>query len=550
MKKLFTLSFLFFILQQKAQCPWNFTVSSVSGSYTITCANINPIALQTVHNNTNAVTYFWSGPTFTSAATTATVSQSGTYTVIATDAVTSCTVMQTFSIYINAFLPTNTVTPATQSVTCASNLVSFTGSVSNPTITVRHDWYSPLNPLPSGVPIASSNNTTSILSASLSPGVYTLLTTDLVNGCISNTNFTITSVNNFPAFNVTSSTNFSVGCTPGNQTTLNLVNPVSTQTPATALGYTMFAPGVTYSAPPWGAITSTITALVGTWSICVHDYGNNCISMLQVPVLQSPVSANFTYSLYPSGLVNFTSTSTGTTLATNLNWNFGDVTSGTGNVTAHTYSNGGIHNVTLNTSSPNCSVTYTINITTVSCTPNSNWSLVPSGVPQNWYAIPAYYGNVTGVLWNWGDLNYDNTMYPVHTYSAAGTHTMCLTVTVSCNTSSMTCSSYSVYRSIGADQSIVTVSVVPAVPIGIKTYELNEDLISLYPNPTNSTFYIKNENQKSGRIKIFNLEGKEIENLILENNKETAIENLNAGIYFMEIKIDNTVIRKKVVVVK
>ena len=555
MQKLFTLSFLFLILNSLAQCPWNFTVSPVGGSYTITCANINPIALQTVNNNTNAVSYFWTGPSFTSAAATATVVQAGTYSVVATDAVNSCTVLQTFQIYINAFIPSNTVTPASQSVSCSNNLISFNAAVSDPTITVRHDWYHPLNPMPGGVPAFTSTGTVSVYSGSLSPGIYTLVTTNIINGCSSTTNFTVTSSSNFPTFNVTSSTNFSVGCTPQNQTTLNLINPVSTQTPATALGYTMFAPGVTYTAPPWTAVTQTITGLAGTWSVCVHDYGNNCVTNLPIQILQSPVSANFVYTVFPSGLANFTSTSTGTTINTTYNWNFGDVTSSSGAVTAHTYSNGGVHNVTLNTNSPNCSVTFTVDVNTVPCVVNPNWTLVPSGVPKNWYAIPAYFGNVTAALWNWGDLDFDNTLYPVHTYTSQGTHTICLTVTVSCATSSMSCSSYSVYKTIGVDQAIVTVSVVPAIPIGIKESLMNEDLISLYPNPTNSVFYIKNESYFSGSVRIYNLEGREVESLVL-NSASTGsasiieIQNLNSGIYFVEVRFDNYVFRKKVVVLR
>ena len=57
-------------------------------------------------------------------------------------------------------------------------------------------------------------------------------------------------------------------------------------------------------------------------------------------------------------------------------------------------------------------------------------------------------------------------------------------------------------------------------------------------------------------MKIINIEGAAIESLILDAStssaadKETAIENVKAGIYFVEIKIENAVYRKKVVVLK
>ena len=125
MKKIITFCFLFLILKNHAQCPWNFTVSSTSGSYSITCTNPNPINLQTVNSNSNAVSYFWSGPSFTSAATNVVVSQAGTYTVIATDAVTSCSVLQIFTISINAVFPTNNVSPVSASVTCLNGSVTL-----------------------------------------------------------------------------------------------------------------------------------------------------------------------------------------------------------------------------------------------------------------------------------------------------------------------------------------------------------------------------------------------------------------------------------------
>ncbi len=550
MKKIIAFCFLFLILKNHAQCPWNFTVSSTSGSFSITCTNPNPINLQTVNSNSNAVSYFWSGPSFTSAATNVVVSQAGTYTVIATDAVTSCSVLQIFTISINAVFPTNNVSPVSASVTCLNGSVSFTGTVIDPTLTVMHKWFSPLNPMPGGVAMVTSNNTLSILSGSFSPGEYTLVTTNIINGCIAASTFTITSPDAFPFFNISSSTNFSVGCTSGNQTTLSLINPVSTQTPQATLTYTMVAPGATIAALPWGGSTSTITSIAGTWFVCVNDNSNNCKTVLPVPILQSPFSANFSYTVNAGGLVNFVSTSTGTNIATTYNWDFGDATSGTGTSAAHTYSNGGIHNVVLNTIGPNCNIIFPINVNTVPCSANSNYTLVYSGTPQNWYAIPAYYGNVTNVLWSWGDLTYDNTLYPIHTYSAAGMHTICLTVTVSCVNSSSSCSSYSVYRSIELNQAIVTVNVLNKLPIGIKNNESENDMISLYPNPTNSIIIIKNEKQKNGTVKVFNIEGKEMETLILESNKETTIENLRAGIYFIEIKIEGVVYRKKVVVMK
>jgi hypothetical protein len=81
----------------------------------------------------------------------------------------------------------------------------------------------------------------------------------------------------------------------------------------------------------------------------------------------------------------------------------------------------------------------------------------------------------------------------------------------------------------------------------IQEISFDEGII-LYPNPTNSDFYILNSENKIGSVKIFNVEGKNIREIKLE--RETVIANLNAGIYFVEIDLEGIVVRKKVVVLR
>src|SRR5207249_4323876 len=86
-------------------------------------------------------------------------SAANTLTVYVTDLATGCTASQVISIGINTAVPTNSVNPPSQAITCNSGApVTFSGTVSNPTVNIQHDWYSPLNPLPNGVPIATSGN--------------------------------------------------------------------------------------------------------------------------------------------------------------------------------------------------------------------------------------------------------------------------------------------------------------------------------------------------------------------------------------------------------
>jgi len=554
MKKLVSLCFFALItFKSKSQCPWSFTITNNTGSYTLTCTNPT-INLSATNNNTNAVNYLWTGPTFTSNVATASVTLPGNYSVAATDAVTSCSLLQTFSISQNTLVPTNSVNPISFSITCISNSMSYTGTAISPTLNIQNDWYSPLNPFPGGFPIITGTNAISIYNGIGVPGVYQFVTTNLNNGCSSVINVTISSITAFPNFSVTSSSNFLLGCATN---TLSFTNVVSTQTPPATVSFTFLAPTFTGSVPqgvPLSPNPSMVVNALGTWTMIAQDNSNFCRTEINVPILQATNNASFTHTVAPAGVVNFESTSTGTTGGTTYGWDFGDGTTGTGITTSHTYSNGGVHQVVLNTFSPSCNTNnIPVNVNTIPCIANSNFTMIYSGIPQNWVAIPAYYGNVTNAVWNWGDGSSTNALFPTHTYSAAGLYNICLTVTVSCANSSSTCAGYNIFKTIDLTQAMITVSVLSAYtppPIGIKENSIDNSSFLIYPNPTNSDIHIYNLEQKSGTVKVFSLEGKEIQNLNLEANQETKIENLNEGIYFVEINVDESTIRKKVVVIK
>jgi hypothetical protein len=81
----------------------------------------------------------------------------------------------------------------------------------------------------------------------------------------------------------------------------------------------------------------------------------------------------------------------------------------------------------------------------------------------------------------------------------------------------------------------------------IKEYREEENFV-LYPNPASSSFFIIYPDNRSGILKVYNPEGKEIESRELTH--ETQIRNLKEGIYFVEIKTGSGTFRKKVIVLK
>lgn len=447
---------------------------------------------------------------------------------------------------------TNTVSPSTTSVNCLAGgtIVSFTATALSPTTNVRHDWYSPLNPLPGGVPIYTSTSAVSILSGPFSPGIYTVTTTDLGTMCQVSKTFQITSPDVFPYFNLSSSSP-SIGCA-GSTTTLSFVAAISQQTPPSIVSFTFLPPsfvGPLTPSIPLSGNGSTVTNLAGTWTMVLQDNSNYCRAMLPIPLYQSSTSINFNYTVLPGGIVSFQSASTGTNGGTTFTWDFGDGAQGSGAQTSHSYSNGGIHNVTLISSNPSCnSNSLPVNVNTIPCLANSNFTLVYSGTPQNWLAYPNYFGNVINANWNWGDGSSTNAMFPAHTYSAAGLYNICLSVTVSCAGTSSTCAGYNIFKSVNTDLAMVTVSVVSSPPLSV--HNLNDEKIEfeIYPNPSHGSFKFINSSKLNGELMIYDATGKTVRQSIIKAESNEEIKDLSTGFYIIELKTENSFIRKKHIV--
>jgi gliding motility-associated-like protein len=308
--------------------PVTFTVVNLTGSNSITCT-YPTINLDVITNYTyGTLSYSWTSPSYTANTPAVTISAANTLTIFVIDLLTNCYQQQTVVIGSNTISPSNTVNPVSQIVTCNSGSpVTFTGTALSPTVNLQHDWYSPMNPLPGGVPIASSNNVTSVLSGLIPPGVYTLQTTDLVNGCTTQKTVTVTSLNAYPTFNVSSPTNFSIGCSPLHQTTIAINNPQSTQIPPGVCSYTFLAPtftGAVTQSVVLGGNAATVVVIPGTWTVIVQDNSNWCRTMLSVPILQNTVAPNVSASLFTQTLTckhpTVIGTGTTSTANTNITW--------------------------------------------------------------------------------------------------------------------------------------------------------------------------------------------------------------------------------------
>jgi hypothetical protein len=78
---------------------------------------------------------------------------------------------------------------------------------------------------------------------------------------------------------------------------------------------------------------------------------------------------------------------------------------------------------------------------------------------------------------------------------------------------------------------------------GIKKLTLNNEQLTIYPNPANNKVYV--EAKEIIEVKLFDLLGKEI---ISAKEKEIDVSNLNEGVYFIQVKSKENIYTQKIIV--
>ena len=306
--------------------PVSFTLNNITNTNTITCLTPTINYSTTTNYTFGALTYSWSSPSFTAGTPSVALTQAGNYTITELDPATGCTQTQLFTIGVNTVAPTSSVAPSTQVITCATvSAATFTGTAITPTTNFTQSWYGPISPPPA--PPVSSCGTSVCPFQATAPGVYTVVTCNNFNGCCTPKTVTVTSIDAFPTFSLNSPTNYSIGCNPINQTTISVINALSTQTPAGVCSYTFLPPGfggVVSPSVPLSGNNSTITQTPGTWTVIVQDNSNFCRTIVQVPVIQNTVGPQVDASMLTQTLTCYNptvlATGTSTTPGATVQW--------------------------------------------------------------------------------------------------------------------------------------------------------------------------------------------------------------------------------------
>lgn len=164
---------------------------------------------------------------------------------------------------------------------------------------------------------------------------------------------------------------------------------------------------------------------IGLASVSITDgqVTNGSFSIQNIVVI-TPV-ANFSTTNQGGGAIEFTDNSSND--PTSWIWDFGDGNTSTQQNPTHTYASAGTYTVCLTVSNSVGSNTSCMTVP-VSFAPVANFTSMDLGGGTINFTDNSI-NNPTSWVWDFGDGNTSTLQNPSHTYTAAGTYTVCLTVT-------------------------------------------------------------------------------------------------------------------------
>ena len=198
------------------------------------------------------------------------VNQPGTYTLTVTNPANSCTNLGSVIISQNTSLPSSLIAPPSQ-LTCTMNTVALNGSGSSSGPNFAYQWSTTL-----GGTISGNPNTASTTAASV--GTYTLLVTNITNGCTAISSVDVTADLNIP---------IASALPPATLTCVvpSVVINASASSSGPAYTYTWTGPGIIAGQ---GTLQPTVNA-PGTYTLNLLNTSNSCFATLSIVVPQDIV---------------------------------------------------------------------------------------------------------------------------------------------------------------------------------------------------------------------------------------------------------------------
>ncbi len=138
-------------------------------------------------------------------------------------------------------------------------------------------------------------------------------------------------------------------------------------------------------------------------------------------------------------------------------------------------------------------------------------------------------------MWDFGDGFTSNDSCPDHMYSQPGTYTVCLSFSI-CIGGGLSCH----------DDTCQTVTV--GTIAGIENSDGGLHQFYVYPNPVQSSFFIRSDSHSDVEIIVRNPAGQIVYRSIAKNDAPVDAARLANGIYFIEAHSGSAVLQRKMVV--
>ncbi len=262
--------------------------------------------------------------------------------------------------------------------------------------------------------------------------------------------------------------------------------------------------------------------------------------------------------------VSFNSSVSGT--ADTYTWTFGDGTSSTLANPHHIYSSSGTYTACLFvTSSTDTACHYSTcqsvaaGVPSGGCTANFVIIQDSTNLYNYWVFSYATNNSTTGYFWDFGDGTNSSLQFPNHTYTGTGPYYLCLTITDSANAGMLCTASYcdSISPGHGVSQA-TTLNVYNGLTMGIAQQNTAVESLENYPNPFSDATTISYSLSKNSTVElsIVDLLGNKI--AMVESGSRTSgshkvnfdASGISAGIYLLQLKSDNKMTTKKLVIAK
>ncbi|MFH2095734.1 MAG: hypothetical protein ABIJ16_08520, partial [Bacteroidota bacterium] len=243
--------------------PPNVTTGS---PLTLTCTILNGVI--SVSSTTPGSTFSWTGPGIVSGDNTATptVDAAGSYTVLVTDPANGCTVSGIVNVASSTSSPTVT-TGSPLTLTCAAS--SGTISVSSSPSGVSYSWSGP------GIVTGATTSSPTVNT----DGTYTVLVTDISNGCTATASVVVSSDTVHPSINSIPAE--VLPCVPHN---ISLF--ASSGTPGVIYNWT--GPGIISG----GNTASPTVNQTGNYMVLVTNPSNGCTTSASAIVNPAPIPSS------------------------------------------------------------------------------------------------------------------------------------------------------------------------------------------------------------------------------------------------------------------